>query len=164
MRSNADSAHRVSIFRLPIGKAAFFALFLAGCAAPSLPSVQNGASSWAAFLADGSREELPADWDDIDAAVMIGASRSEMAVVAANRGPTPGAAGDPCERIFKLKTIRDEPAWLRVTRSGDQRSPHIVMHAKVGRSGDEQREKEFLRHVSARLEELHGRATAPLPR
>ena len=163
------SSDHQPIFRprlhLPIGKAVLAALFLTGCGAPSLPGAGPGMSDWSTFLADGTRQQLPADWDDIAAAVMIGASQSEMAVLAANRGPTrTGDPGDQTERIFELKTVRDEPAWLRVTRSGHQDGPELLLEAKVGRYGDEKREKELLRHVSARLEALHGREVAPLRR
>lgn len=152
------------IFRLHVGASAVVALFLTGCSGPSLPAGAD-TTSWNDFLVSGAIQRLPADWDDIDAAVMVGAARSEMAVAAANPGPSlGGGVGDPTQRLFELKTIRDEPAWLMITRAPDSHDTELVMRAKVGRFGDEKREKDLLREVAARLEQLRGRAVAPLPR
>lgn len=115
-------------------------------------------------VAGGSELLVSADWDDIDAAVDVGVSQVEMAVVSRNAGPGwGGRGGDPVRRLFELKTVRDEPAWLEVSRgtSGDAVS-RVALRAKVGRFGDKKREGALLRAVGQRLEVLHGKDWYPL--
>lgn len=132
----------------------------------------------------GSSTRTDADWNDIDAAVAAGASKVEMAVVSANDGPTrAGTPGDTRERIFKLKTIGDEPAWVTIAKaaaapgsadpspldgassarvSATDGADALVLRAKVGRFGDRQRETALLQAISRRLTQLKGRDSAPL--
>lgn len=160
-------------------------LLLAACAGPTLPDGQEATpEAWAAFMDSGSNARTDADWNDIDAAVAAGASRVEMAVVSANEGPTrAGAPGDTRERIFTLKTIRDEPAWVTITKAasapasadpspledasatrvaGSDGAEALLLRAKVGRFGDRQRETALLQSISRRLTQLKGRDSAPL--
>jgi hypothetical protein len=157
-------------------------LALGACAGPTLPDGQEGTpEAWAAFMDSGSSARADADWNDIDAAVSAGASKVEMAVVSANAGPTPaGAEGDTRQRLFTLKTVRDEPAWVMVTRApgtsdpspldegssakvtGPAGSQAILLRAKVGRFGDRTRETALLRGISRRLGQLAGKDAAPL--
>lgn len=144
------------------------ALCMPGCGS-------SNAFSEAAIVEGSHGEELAteADWNDIDAAVIVGASAVEMAVVSGQlprfRDSKRNDKEDGLqERNFALKTIRDEPVILILTRS--QATPEasaapqtIVLRAKVGLFGDKETEHRLMRAVAGRLEALKGRETAPLP-
>ncbi len=104
----------------------------------------------------GQRERIVADWNDTDAAVDLAASNSEMAVVSMG-------TNDTGERVYVLRTIRDEPAWLtlRRTRDAEQSAP-LEITARVGRFGDSGQEYRLLRELRRRLTDLHGVATSPI--
>lgn len=93
-----------------------------------------------------------------------------MAVLSANRA-------DEAQRIFELKTVSDQPAWLLVTRNADAAGEsssitlgresggapeNLVLRAKVSRFGDPERERALLRAVAHRLQQLKGREWYPL--
>ncbi len=100
-----------------------------------------------------------ADWDDLDAAVEVAATKSELAVVS-RREERDGSA-----RI-ELVSSTDEPALL-VARpasgySAGTRPILIDLSLGVGRYGDRTRERIFLDAVKSRLEQLAGVDWAPL--
>ncbi len=100
------------------------------------------------------------DWNDIDAAVLVGASRAEMAIVEAKGKP------ESDRREYVLTTARDEPALLVVVRERAVESGGVVrvrLEATVGRFGDSARERTLMEAVAARLKELAGVDYAPLP-
>lgn len=111
-----------------------------------------------------------------------------MAVISSNPGPgRDGTGGDPLRRLFVLKAVTDEPAWLLITRAGaapTSDDPHdalmdaiaatgslaslarpepLVLRAKVGHFGNPDRERALLRALTARLEALRGVDWHPLP-
>src|ERR1043165_1683528 len=92
------------------------------------------------------------DWNDVDAAVLVGVHRAEMAIAEME--------GDPSSsrRVYILTTSREEPAKLVLTRvAGTPKSPaHIALEAEVGRFGDKARERLLLKEVEERLGELKG--------
>ena len=108
---------------------------LAGCSAGPRP-LQVGTPATA---------DMPADWDDLEPAVTAGASKAQMAVLGSER--------DGAAMVYRLVTVLDQPAVLRVEPSADGT---VRLSAKVGRFGDPPREQELLHWVSRRLEELHG--------
>lgn len=138
----------VAAGRVMLGLSA--ACLLGGCTGvPTLPAAQ---------MARASSERCVADWDDVDAAIDVGASKSEMAVVSW------GMNADG-ERAYKLRTALDEPVWVCAKRVGDpkkEESALLELRARVGRFGDADREERLLRAVRKRLDELCGVATSPL--
>jgi hypothetical protein len=99
-----------------------------------------------------------ADWDDIEAAVAGALGKSELVRVRLDRP-------DPARLVYTLRTSRDEPAVLAVTRLDAPGSPDPVrlgLTCSVGRFGDAAREREFLGLVTARLEQLRGVEVAPM--
>jgi hypothetical protein len=179
--TNKERSERRSARNWPIAALACFCIpLLTGC---------TGAPQTTQFSSTSSDSTLgvEADWNDIDAAVAVAVGRVEMAVVSANprRSPFPEADG-ATSRTFELKTVRDEPAWLLITRGdttpgADPRhrammdaldtapapstppAPEmLVMRARVGRFGHAERELALLRAVAHRLEQLKGVETFPV--
>jgi hypothetical protein len=103
------------------------------------------------------------DWDDLDAAVEVAASKVEMSVLSST---------DPSSnpRVFRLVTVTDEPGRLTVRRSPPTRPPGasppapelFQVEASVGRFGDPQREQALIDAFRRRLEALAGVDFAPL--
>jgi hypothetical protein len=93
------------------------------------------------------------DFDDVRAAVEVSVGRSEMAVVRVDES-TPG------ELVFELLTIRDEPSELKARAA---EGGMVELSARIGRFGDERRERRLIGDVVERLRQLHGREVAPLP-
>lgn len=123
-------------------------VLLAACS--SVPSFPEHAEQY------GRTESMTADWNDIDAAVDLAASESELMIQSAG-------ADNPDERIYLLRSIRDEPVWLRVRRpAGQDESASLELTARVGRFGDLAREREFLSNLRRRLGQLHGVGTHPI--
>lgn len=119
-----------------------------GCAAPEEHS--------AATLGSGSRVESSGDWNDIDAAVLVGVSRVEMAIVEI-------VEESPNRRLFRLTTAREEPARLTVTREQTSaEAVRVTLEAVVGRFGDEARERGLMAAVGERLMALKGVDYAPI--
>ena len=97
------------------------------------------------------------DWDDVDAAVETAAGQSEMAELLVE------AVSDR-ERVYTLRTIRDETAKLVVRRgpgAGVNGVP-IQLEARVGAFGDASQEQRLLRAMTRRLEDLKGVDFAPV--
>lgn len=118
----------------------------------------QGAAAPPSPLAGAAAAEVSADWDDIEAAVAGALGQSELVGVRLDRS-------DPDRLVYTLRTRRDEPAVLAVTRLDSPGSPDPVrlgLACSVGRFGDAAREREFLGLVAARLEQLRGVAVAPL--
>lgn len=95
------------------------------------------------------------DWDDVDAAMDVGVSAAEMAIVNSSTSP------DGSTRLYELRTVTDEPAWLKAQRGEDGR---VSLGARVGRFGDAAREQKLVESVAARLKALYGVDWAPVPR
>ena len=69
--------------------------------------------------------------------------------------------GEDGERVFRLITVRDEPAWVIATSANgwadDRAEQSISLRAKVGRFGDERRERRLVRLIADRLGDLRRR-------
>lgn len=107
----------------------------------------------------GTTVQAVADWNDVDASVEVGASNAEMAVESFG-------LNDDGERVYRLRTIRDEPVWVVTSRAtGESREESAALHiaAKVGHFGNPEIERRLIRAIEKRLRELHGVATHPLP-
>jgi hypothetical protein len=106
-----------------------------------------------------SHSALTADWNDVDAAAERAAYLSEMAFMEA-------WTNDAGQRVCKLRTIRDETAWLLVERvaagSPSGESVALKLSARVGVFGNPDSEARLLRNVQSRLRELHGVATCEI--
>ena len=58
------------------------------------------------------------------------------------------------ERVFELRTIRDQPAWLVITRGGGATGEEgimLSMRCTVGRFGDPRQEKRLLKALERRI-------------
>jgi hypothetical protein len=126
-----------------------------GCASPTVGTM---------LLPTAASKSVDADWNDIDASVDVAASKAEMAVVAKD-------SASAHERTFELRTIRDQPAWLVITRAakpgsaageGGGEGVEFSMRCTVGYFGDKPEEERLLRALKQRLEELRGVETRPL--
>jgi len=89
---------------------------------------------------------------DVDPAVRFAASFNEMAVLEVTRP-------EPTRIVYRLMTARDEPATLTLGLpdpiGDDPLGPgEMEMEARIGRFGDEQRERAFLRDLRERMEQL----------
>lgn len=91
-----------------------------------------------------------ADWDDVDAAAVVAASKTESVVLGALE-LAPGL------RQIDLLSIRDEPIRLEARRgeavSGGVR---IELSCLVGRLGDSEFQGRFLDAMAERLGDLRG--------
>jgi hypothetical protein len=124
-----------------------------GCAGPAaarrLP-VQHGP--------EGSTITIAADWDDVQAAAQTGASKSEMSIL--SREVTESKAE------FRIQTLGGEMGLLTVTPvetpSPDRPGP-IALTARVGLFRNQEAEQRLLSEVAARLKQLAGIRTAPIP-
>ncbi len=133
-------------------------VFFRGCAA--------GPADTRGLLPSASQARINGDWDDIDAAIDVGATEAEMAVLSADL-PTGG------RRIIRLKTVQDQPVILVIDRAGDPQGAagagpggasegEITMRCTVGRFGDPAREARLLKALSHRLKALWKVQTRPL--
>lgn len=117
------------------------AILAQGCAAPpSAPTPLRGPTA-----------TTTAEWHDVDAAVSFAAAAHEMAVM------TRRDLGGSLE--YQLVTIIDEPVWLRVVRSDAEGTPAdiatpLALTAQIGRFGNEERERAFIRTITVRLDRL----------
>lgn len=120
---------------------------VSACGTPPAPT-----QSRAATLRDS-----PADWDDVDAAVYVAASKVEMAILE-RQDVGPDTA------IYSLMTVRDEPVTLRIERKPPPSAGGggVAMTCIVGRFGDRAREEALMGGVGQRLEDLHGKDYAPV--
>jgi hypothetical protein len=145
----------VRVLRLAAAALASITLLLAACAArrfdPPIPS-------------DGWREVARGDWDDLDAAVEVACMRHEIALVTATDEP-PDAA-DAAQRVrrrtFNLVTAGSEPVRIDAASTGASDPGDIVLTVRVGRFGDQRRERAIARTMTRRLRDLAGVTVAPL--
>lgn len=115
------------------------------------------------LVGTAERAQLVADWNDIDAAVEVGAGQNEMAVVS-----TESPSED--ERVFELRTAGAEPGRVVARRSGVMQAsgaksvgPQAIdLQAQVGRFGDSKREKRLIASIRKRLGDLTGVDWAPI--
>ena len=110
------------------------------------------------ILAGAATSEVLADWDDVEAAVSVALSNTELVKVGVNRA-------DPARRVYTLRTSKDEPAGLTIERLGplvDGEPVTLLATCSIGRFGDAEREREFLGLIVRRLEQLRGVEVAPL--
>lgn len=132
---------------------------LAACS--SGPGVASPPRSERGFSSTAS---VQADWNDVEAAVWIGASRAEMTIITwrPGRAEVPAAS----EQVFQLLAIEGDQLELTATRSsaGADMIP-IELRARylgiVPKAADA-RMASVLAHTTARLRQLAGRETAPL--
>lgn len=103
------------------------------------------------------------DWEDVDNAVNVAATKTEMAVVEArDEGPN--------HREYDLLTSTDEPAHVRVRRhprstnaaEGRDAASEWNVEAHVGRFGNPKVERALLDHIKDRLLDLAGVDFAPV--
>lgn len=91
------------------------------------------------------------DWDDVEAAVLVGAPKAEAVIL--------DSTLEGNEYIFRLKTVRDEPGRLVARRdaatAGQDPGP-IHLSATIGLFGNPEAERRLLRAVRDRLEALAG--------
>jgi hypothetical protein len=128
---------------------------LQGCSAGfqrSAPEMPGGAvaESW---------RVVRGDWSDVEAAMEVSAARAEVAVVSSTL--TPGLI------VFEVLAATDEAGEVVVTREGGVdggtgEDVPIRLEARVGRFRDRVREGRLLDALSRRLEQLRGRAVAPV--
>lgn len=128
------------------------------CVATGLAGCSSGGARIALLetVPRGQFSELVAtgDWDDVEAAVIIGAEQAEMALISTE-------AGEPGRLAFDLVTVGGEPVVLTALR-GDGSA--IVLQSRAGRFGDHDKERRLMSAVAARLRALHGREFAPVRR
>jgi hypothetical protein len=119
-------------------------LALGGCAAPA--PVNSGPEE--SFLM------LVADWDDVEPAAIVAASRAELAIVGTR-------AGDQ-EITFQLRTLEGEPGTLRAVRRSLAASGPIHLSANIGLFRELESERRLLQAMAKRLRQLAGVDYAPL--
>ncbi|MCC6322617.1 MAG: hypothetical protein IT438_14405 [Phycisphaerales bacterium] len=106
---------------------------------------------------------MNADWDDLDASVIIG-SRAIRAVVVQSE------TIDPTIRRYQLRLFDGQDGTLTATREsaapeGDEQSEpptDFTLHAVIGRFSDSRVETDLLRATTHRLRQLRGVEFAPL--
>ncbi len=91
---------------------------------------------------------------DLDACVRYIGNELDMAVIEKRQG-------DAGERVYHMKTVRDEPVWLVITSAhgwdNERALADLSCSATVGRFGDAAREREVVETLKRRLEELRER-------
>ncbi len=130
-----------------VGVAAVAALMLGsgGCGGARFPG--RGVES------AGSQRVVAGDFDDVDAAVDVACSASELAIVTK-------ATDEDGTRRFEMVTVGDELAWAtarEVVGSGG-----IEVRVRIRADGDAAWEKAFLDAVQKRLGQLRGPNAAPV--
>lgn len=152
-RTRPDKPDRAVVCLVCVSIFAGFAL--AGCGRTPGPG-----SLFAAKTAETGRSTalvVEGDWDDVDAAILVGLEQAEMAQL---RRRSPG----PDEVVVELLTLRDQPGTLRLTReppTGDGPT-RITIEASVGRVREPDLERRLVRAVARRLEDLRGVEFAPV--
>jgi len=146
--------HRAGFNRMGIDRwwPVVLLVFVAGCGG-------TGGGTGSGWFSE--RTVALADWNDVDSAVLVGASRVEMALV----GDLPVAASNTgMVRRFALQTAGDEPVTLTVSRQtvDDSGPAPMELSAKVGRLGSPAREQALLKAVRDRLEQLAGVDHSPI--
>jgi len=99
-------------------------------------------------------ETVDGDWSDVNVAVSAAALQMEMTILDGQPETLEGdAIPDPDSREYRLRSVTDRPAWVRVRRA---EGPGYEVSAKVGRFGDPDREEELIGWISLRLVDLTG--------
>lgn len=99
-----------------------------------------------------------ADWDDVRASVAGALGECDLVLVRLDT-PRPGLL------VYTLRSSRDEPAVLTVRRLDQEPDPvGLELTCSIGRFGDPERERDFLRLVADRLGQLRGVEVAPIRR
>lgn len=103
---------------------------------------------------------LEADWNDIDAAVRVGAEQAECVVVRT----LPARTGT--ERRFELKHVSGRRGELVVATPADPApDPRPVdLSCRMGALGDHELEERIVARVARRLTDLRGVEFAPIRR
>lgn len=101
-----------------------------------------------------SRATLLGDWNDLEAALIVAASKAEMAVMLVS------AAGES-EFRAQLTTVTDEKVSLAVSRVVNE-PERLEASCRVGHFGDAEAERRLLGHLARRLAQLRGREWAPV--
>lgn len=125
------------------------AVALGGCAAGGAPLPSADGATGAVTVAG--------DWDDVDAAVEVGAAQAECAVVSSSAG----AGG--AQRTFEVKHISGQRLTLTVTRadtSANASRISVVAAAQLVR--DAELERRLAQRVGLRLSDLAGKEFAPI--
>lgn len=139
--------------RLAVGTAAWAIIATTGCSTPPpLPEP-------ILFMAP-VESQVTGDWNDVETAVRVGASQSEIAIEQTLR-PSDDRI------VFELRTITDEPARLEVAMLPDPSATsdegrRMTLLARVGRFGNEAWEERLIGRVKVRLEDLRGVDVAPV--
>lgn len=130
---------------------AFCLVFTAFPACRSAPSAPVPSIEGSPDPSNASTEARPRD---LDAAVRFASAELDMVILG-------HSADESGERLYRLQSIRDEPAWLIATSEAGWDEPRdarpITLRARVTRLGDERRERELVRRVSDRLAFLRER-------
>jgi hypothetical protein len=147
---HGSSGHICGVVTVVRSLVAISILFIVGCATPEpIPASERFTAS--------TPVKVVGDFDDIESAVRIGASQSEMAILETRR---------PSATVyeFDLLTITDEPARLRVEQDAEVGSgvASLTLSASVGRFGNRPWEERLIGRIARRLEALHGVDVAPL--
>ena len=129
---------------------------VAGCSSGSASPVGSAGLTGVVAEAGESVIWVEADWADAEAAVSAALGKSELVKVRLKRP-------DPSRLVYTLRTSRDEPAVLTITRGEGVADPvPMFLTCSIGRFGDPRREREFLALVAQRLGELRGVEVAPI--
>lgn len=115
------------------------ALVLAGCTLPHETPRQP---------VPATRATVVADWNDLEAAVLVAASRTETSLVDWRQ--------DAARAEFELASIRDEPVMVTARRQAPGDPSPVDLTCWFGPFGDAGRQARFLKEIARRLEDLRG--------
>ena len=108
------------------------------------------------MLSDARTLAAKGNWNDIDAAVEVGASKAETVIYEQISQPEG-------KRRYVLRTSTFEPGELVVERASAGPDPvEIRMRCSIGRFGDHAREERLMGYVRDRLAKLEGVGFAPI--
>lgn len=112
---------------------------------------------------EGLSRTVRGDWNDVEAAAVVGLERAECAILRRTEN-------SPTVVAYALRTVLDQDGVLRFTRAapadgaGSQdrgENIDITVFCRVGPFGDQEREERILDAVRDRLGELRGVEFAP---
>lgn len=128
-----------------------------GVMAAACASTSGGGGAEERFV-DASVTEVDGDWDDVEAAVIVGAEQSEAVIVRQSGGMKDDV------RVFVIRNVLDQRGELTVTRKGANAdgSSRIEMRLGVGTFGDQRKQATMLARVAKRMDDLKGREWAPV--
>lgn len=128
------------------------AIAIAGCASGPTGSA-DGASP------EQNSRTVVADWEDVPAAVSVATGQVELAVVDRSNP-------DPNRLVYELKSIRDEPGVLEVSRPQNGWIPGLpvvlTLRCEVGRFENKKTQDHLLHTLMQRLQDLRGVDAAPI--